>query len=423
MTNTGRGTEFPLTAGQRQHFEVMRTNPALRMTILDCFRIPGELDMDRFTDSVETLVSRHEALRIEILDRPGREPAQRIRSLPPRTELITCQNVLARSEDQFSRYIRHVMVQEQRRRWDASAYPFRFLLFRYSPTIHALITGFSHMAIDGIGAELAIRDLMRTYADAAAGRAPRGPLPRSFTDSVVRRPATAGNDSGRSSERGSSGPLTQFDVSPPDPGERGYQSMQSAVSLTGTELAALREQAGLHGFTEFTWILATFARTVFQFTAQDRITISIPVNLRAPAEREVIGMYVIEVPVVIERPSNSGTGRAFVAAVGSEVLRATIRYRRKKRSWTDSCPTDLSVNYRKMPRIPGHSSSQLGANGYLPRIDYQVSGMGLRIFSQPDILEVQAMFDTRIFSAESANGVLETLAGNLASASGPTVKG
>ncbi|MFI0351078.1 condensation domain-containing protein [Actinomadura sp. 9N407] len=416
MAGSGRGTEFPLTAGQRQHFEVMRRNPALRMAIWDCFRIPGELDIDTFTDSVEILVSRHEALRVEVLKLPDGEPAQRIRSLPPRNDLITCQNVIARSEEQFSRYIRHVMVQEQRRAWDEAAYPFRFRLFRYSPTVHALITGFSHMAVDGIGAELLIRDLMRTYADAVADRAPRGLPRRSFTDSVVRRPSTDGG-SVRSAERDPSGPLTRFDVPAPDPGERGLRSRQSSLSLTGTRLAALREQADLHGCSEFTWILAAFARTVLGFTSQDRITIAVPVNLRAPAEREVVGMYVMEVPVAVERPRDAGTGRDFVAAVGSAVLRATVRHRRSA-AWDQGHPADLFVNYRRRSGAPGREPPALGTTGYLPRIDYQISGIGLRIFSRPDVLDVQVVFESSVFSVDSAGNIFETLIRNLITASG-----
>lgn len=82
MTGSAETTELPLTLGQLQHFKVTRENPALRMAIWSCFRIPGELDVDKFTDSVEILVSRHEALRIEIVERPGSEPRQRVSCRP-----------------------------------------------------------------------------------------------------------------------------------------------------------------------------------------------------------------------------------------------------------------------------------------------------------------------------------------------------
>ncbi|MGP4022521.1 condensation domain-containing protein [Actinomadura sp. 3N407] len=417
MTGSGETAELPLTAGQLQHFAVIRRNPALRMAIWSCFRLPGELDVDRLTDSVETLVSRHEALRVEILERPGGEPRQRIRDLPPRAGLISCQSVLARSEEQFSRYVRHILVQEVRREWGGDAYPFKFRLFRYSPTVHTLMVGFSHMAVDGIGADLLIHDLLRTYADAAAGRTPRGLPRRGFADSVSRQSEAIGG--GRRStgrDRPDPSPPTRFDVPPPDPGEDGGQSRQSTLSLSGTELAALREQADLHGCTEFTWILAAFARTVFRFTRQDRISISVPVDMRGPGEREVVGMYVLEVPVVVERPRDTGDARGLVAGVGSAVLRAMVRARRS-RTWGDEFGPDLSINYRKMSALDGRAAGRLSGAQYLPRIDYLTPGMSLLAFSYPDVLDVQALLDSGVFSADAEKDVTETLRRDLTSGS------
>ncbi|MGH3373901.1 MAG: condensation domain-containing protein [Actinoallomurus sp.] len=410
--------ELPLTTGQSQYFEMARGKSALCTVLWSCFRIPGELDIDRFTDSVETLVSRHEALRIEIVERPGGEPRQRIRGLPPRTDLISCQNVIARSEEQFNRYVRHIVVQELRQEWDADAYPFRFRLFRYSPTVHALMVGLSHLAVDGIGAEILVRDLMRTYADIVAGRPPRGLPGRRFADSLVRRSTMGGDTSRRSGERNPEGLplLTRFDVPPPDPGEPGGRSRPFSLALAGTELAAFREQVGLHGCTEFTWILAAFAWTVFRFTRQDRIKISVPVNLRGPKEREVVGMYVLMVPVVIERPGDADGGRGFVAGVGSAVLRAMVRYRRCE-SWGVEFRTDLTVNHRKMSGLPSREFYQLGPTDYLPRVDYWTSGIDLRIFSYPDVLDVQSVLDSRVFSEDGAKDVSETLRRYLTSGS------
>jgi hypothetical protein len=417
MTGSVETAELPLTTGQLRHLQQVRENPAPRRAIWSCFRIPGPLDIDRLTDSVEILVWRHEALRIEILERPGGEPRQRIRGLPPRAEMISYQNVIARSEEQFNRYIRHIVAQELRQGWDANTYPFRFRLFRYSPTVHALMFSLSHMAVDAIGAEILIRDLMRTYADTMAGRTPRG-LPRwGFADSVVQLATTGGHDSRRSPDRDPSDLplLTRFDVPPPGPGERGSRRRQ--VSLSGTALAALREQASLHGCTEFTWILAAFARTVFRFTRQHQIKISVPVNLRGPAEREVVGMYVLVVPVVIERPRDTDGGHGFVAGVGSAVLRAMVRYRRSRTRGVEF-RTDLNVNYLKMSGLDSREFCQLAATDYLPPVDYWTTGVNVAIFSYPDVLDAWLVLDSGVFSQDSAKDLSETLERNLTSDSG-----
>jgi Condensation domain len=418
MMGSVAAAELPLTTGQLQQLQRVHENPARSTAIWSCFRIPGHLDIGRFTDSVETVVWRHEALRIEVLEGADGEQRQRIRGLPPRADVISYQNVIARSEKQFNRYVRHVVASELRQGWDATAYPFKFRLFRYSPTVNALMFRFSHVAVDAIGAEIVTRDLMRTYADTMAGRTPRGLPSRRFSDSLVQRSATGGSHSRRSPDRDPSDPprLTRFDVQPPGPGER--RSRSRRVSLSGTALAALREQASLYGCTEFTWILAAFARTVFQFTRQDQITVSVPVNLRGPAERDVVGMYVVVVPVIIDRPHDADAGRGFVAGVGSAVLRAMVRYRRSGTQGGEFRP-DLNVNYRRMSGLDSRDLYLLDATDYLPQVEYWTAGVTVRIFSYRDVLDVRAVLDSGVFSEGSAKDVSEELRRNLTSDSGP----
>jgi hypothetical protein len=369
MAGSTETMELPLTAGQSRLFELLRENSARCPTICCCFRIPGELDIDRFINSIEILVARHEALRIEILDRPGRPPRQRIRGLPPRKDLLSCQNVLARSEEQFSRYLRHVAVQEQQRDWGAGAYPFRFRLFRYGTAVRVLMVALSHLAVDGIGAEVLVRDLMRIDADTLAGRPLRGPAGPGFAELVARQSAASGTSSRRFTERHPSGTpsLTRFDVASPSTAERAGRARQFYLSLAGPELSALREQASRHGGTEFTWILAAFARTVFQFIGQDRIEISVPVNLRNPAEREVAAMCVVPVPVVIDRPRDGDAGPSFVTGVGSALLRAIVRGRRSTAAGPGS-RADLNILYQKMAGRDSREFVKWGTADYMPRV-------------------------------------------------------
>lgn len=305
--------------------------------------------------------------------------------------------------------------------WGADAchaYPFRFRLLRYSPTVHALVVGLSHLAVDGIGAAILIRDLMRTYADTLAGRTPRGVPCRSFADSVAQWAAASGKDSRRSAQGDPADSLlpTRFDVPPPGPGERGTRSRQVSLSLSGTELAALREQASLHNCTEFTWILAAFARTVFRFTRQDRIKISVPVNVRGPEEREVVGTYVLVIPVVLERPRDADGERGFVAEVGSAVLRAMVRYRWSRVQGVEF-RTDLSVLYTKMSSLDIREF-QPAVTRDLPRVDYLTRGISVEACSYPVVLDIRTILDSGVFSEESATDVSETLRRNLTSDSG-----
>jgi hypothetical protein len=419
MAGSAPSADFPLTAGQLRRFEVLRTDPALRSEIWRGVRITGELHIDQFIDSVEMLVARHDALRIEIVDRPGDQPCQRIRGLPPRADLISCQDVVARSEEQFNRYIRHLVAQDRRQQRGAwSGYPFTFRLFRYGPAVHVLVVGLSHLAVDGIGAEILIRDLIRIYGDTLAGRSPCGLPGRSFADSVRRSAALSTEEPRRSATRNPPDLFmpTRFDVSQVGPGEPGCRSRVASFSLSGAELAALRARARLHHCTEFTWMLAAFAKTVFQFTSQDLIKVYSPVDLRAPSEREVVGMYALGIPLVIERPPGTGGGRDFAAGVGNTVLRAMLRCRRGAIP-PAGFQADLKVIYQKFD-AQGSREFRLGATDYLPQVTYVTPGVSVEFLSYPAVLDVCVTLDPAKFSREGANDVSGALRRNMAPDSG-----
>lgn len=418
MTVAPESEELPLTTGQLHHLDVLRREPELRLGIWRGVRIPGELDIDRFIDSVEILVSRHDALRIEIVERPDGEPRQRIRGRPARADLISCQNVLARSEEQFNRYIRHIVAQERRQKWGADschAHPFSFWLFRYSPTVHVLVAGFSHLAVDGTGADILIHDLLRTYGDALAGRSPRRLPGRSFAESVTQLAAPGGMESARSTDSNPADLFvpTRFDVPRTGPREPDCGGRQAVFSLSGAELATFRAHVSRHHCTEFTWVMAAFARTIFQFSGQDRIMVSVPVNLRGPAEREVVGMYVLMIPVVIQRPKGADGRRGFVAEVGNAVLRAMVRYRRGRIPPAE-CRTDLRVIYQKFSSR-GSREFRLGATDYMPQVNYETQGICVELLSYPEVLDVLTILDSAVFSQDSAGDVYAALRKNLTS--------
>lgn len=420
---------FPLTAGQIQHHKTVRENPKVRMAIWSTYRISGVLDVDRLVDSIETLVATHDALRVRIVERPDGLLYQQVRDMPERSSLVAVQKVLSRSEEQFERYVRHVTAREKDRDWDTDAFPFRFRLLEYGPTVHALLAGFSHIAVDGVGSDILLRDLKRLYATSAArGISPGQPL-RSFVESAARQAAARARRS-----RGTAAtsafpavpPLTQFELQTP-PLEDGARSRQSIFSLSGDELGMLRRLVHLHGCTEFQWILAAFAATVFRFTRQDRLKVSVPVNLRTAADRDVAGMYVLSVPVLIDRPGSRDEFPVFPKTVGAALLRTIATYQKAEperieaamvtagERWGARFLEDLSVNYTRSS-FSSRSSAQLGWSEYAPQVNYAIRGAGLRVFSFPNALDFHAVLDSAVFSDNSVSDLVGSLRKNLTSA-------
>ncbi|MFJ3545229.1 condensation domain-containing protein [Streptomyces rubiginosohelvolus] len=404
-------------------------SPELRTAIWSSYRISGTLAVDSFIDSVATLVARHEALRTELVELPHGEVRQRLVSPPKRDDLLVRERVLARTEGQFDRYVRHSVAREQAKPWDGSGPPFRFLLLRYAPDLHAFVTGFSHLAVDGVGSEILMRDLMRIHRQTGAGR-PTGPPSRSFVESAQRQ-ADALNRRARPAKAydfSKVPPVTQFQVRPSTRHEDSTRlSRESRFSLTGAELEVLRQSAARHQCTEFHWVLAAFALAVFRFTHQDRVKISVPVNLRGTADGEVVGMYAVAVPVVIDRPVGPEHLRRYPRDVGNAVLRATALYRTgdverldtsltaQSEGWGARCRHDLTVNYRKMQGMSRGSFALLDWGEYQPRIDYSFSGVGLRVFSFADALDVHAVLNSSVFSADATTGLVHALRENLTS--------
>jgi hypothetical protein len=420
---------FPLTAGQVQHHKTAQENPQLRTAIWSAYRISGALDVDRLSDSVERLVATHDALRIRIVSQPDGQIYQQIRDVPERKSMIVGQKVLSRSEEQFERYVRHVTARERGKPWDPEAFPFRFRLLEYGPTVHALLVGFSHLAVDGIGSDILMRHLKRLYAGSSELEPSPDQPRRSFVESAARQAAARARRSRRAAVPAFPAvpPLTQFDLPTPSPQEDGARSRQSIFSLSGDELGTLRRLVRLHGCTEFQWILAAFATTVFRFTQQDRLKVSIPVNLRTAADREVAGMYVLSIPVLIDRPEGPDDFPVFPKMVGIALIRAIATYQKVETErieaaiasagerWGARFQEDLSVNYTRSS-FSSHSSAQLGWSEYTPHVDYAIRGAGLRVFGFPDALDFHAALDSAVFSHDSVSDVVGSLRNHLISA-------
>ncbi|MFJ5048599.1 condensation domain-containing protein [Streptomyces sp. NPDC088719] len=407
----------------------MTRHPELRTAIWSSYRISGNLAVDGFIDSIETLVRRHEALRTELVELPDGDVRQRLVSPPGRGDLLACERVLARSERQFDRYVRHAVAREQAKPWDGNGPSFRFLLLRYAPDLHAFVTGFSHLAVDGVGNEILVRDLMRIHREAVAGR-PAGPPPRRFAESAQRQADALERRARKAKAHDFSTvpPATQFQVRPSSQHEDGNGlSRESGLALAAAELEVVRQSADRHQCTEFHWTLAAFALTIFRFTVQDRVKISVPVNLRGVADRDVVGMYAVAVPVVIDRPVGPEHLRRFPREVGNSVLRATAMYRTgqvevldtsltaQTEAWGARCRHDLTVNYRKVTGMSQGSFALADWDDYQPRVDYTFPGVGLQVFSFADALNIRVVLNSSVFSSAATARLVHAFRENLTS--------
>ncbi|MGZ9932449.1 condensation domain-containing protein [Streptomyces sp. NC-S4] len=160
---------LPLTPAQRRLWALGQLRPGDPFfSIPFAVTIEGPLDADALRHALDTLVRRHDALRVRIVRDAGGEPVQEIGAPGPfaldRVE-VTREEAAARA-DAFARTP-----------FDLDGGPLlRTELLRLSEAHHQLLVGVHHIVFDGASLELFTAELVTLYGAFADGLA--DPLPR-----------------------------------------------------------------------------------------------------------------------------------------------------------------------------------------------------------------------------------------------------
>ncbi|MGW7466976.1 condensation domain-containing protein [Streptomyces xantholiticus] len=415
---------YSLTAAQSYHHQAMRLDPQLRAVVRASREITGPLHVSAFLSSLSTVVAERDALRACIApnERTG-TPVQQIRAAPSPQDLISCQRVQSASREQFNRYVGNMIFRESRKEWAPGDYPFRFHLLRHSAELHAFIATFSHTMIDGRSRDIIMQDLWNIYEANAQGiPSPERRQPPQFMQAAV---ADVKRDANEAKERflatPEAPPLTQFIKSSREQAGDDQHDQVTEFSITGSAYQSVQQLIELNDVSEFDWTLSAFAATIFRSTLQDVVKIYLPVDMRSASQRNVVGMFVINVPVVIERPNDERA--SFPKMVRASALRAIRTYRRydpatlnrlmrsRSEAWGAQNRSDLSFNYRKSYQKPQLPVKGLDITDYgvPPRLKYSSSGVDIKVFGMQDRLRIQVALDNRSFSGRSREKMLEDL--------------
>ncbi|MDJ0380131.1 condensation domain-containing protein [Streptomyces sp. G-G2] len=417
---------FPLTEGQYNHWSGLRKNPGSRNPVYIQHRISGELDVTRFITALKGCVTDHEALRLGIATTADGEPVQWVGEVPEGTDLIDCRQVESKNEEQFGRYARNVLMADLRKDWQlAEELPFRFRLLRYSESVHALLATFSHLAVDGTGRALFVRDLWRRYRELEAGNEPVVGVPVRF-ESVVQerlRAARERSDSSRDSfweSRAATAPPTFQAIERMGSRDGGQSCVVKRSNWREADLAALRDRSRAAGVTEFQWILAAFAAALFEFTDQDLVKISIPVDTRRWAERGVVGMFMVPLPVVLERPTEPGdlvrqVKRELLAVVAHRDLSVeafTAIRRISRERWGAHRACGISINHlggRQIEEELLTPSVVVQTGPYWPDFAHETDGVSLQVRCDQDETALRLVFLESVFSDAGSKEFLDIL--------------
>jgi amino acid adenylation domain-containing protein len=300
MTDTGESMLASVAQHEMWVGEQLGAGPAYRMPL--ALWLDGDLDVAALRGACEDVIARHPVLATVVVS-SGRELRQAPAARPP----VTVTD--ASAPGAADRLIRD----ETQAGFDLVTGPLaRFTIAavgRSAPGRHLLLVVAHHIVFDGMSTHILVRDLARFYAARRSGAA-AAPEPLSFADAAAagRERAAAALPAARqfwARQRAQPSPA----VFPGPLRPAGQYSVGMAVDA-GIDPGLGRnatEAARAVGVTTFEVLVAAAHALLFRYGAQDP-AVAIDVSTRQPGDRDLIGPFINELPVV-SRPASGQTFR------------------------------------------------------------------------------------------------------------------
>ncbi|MFM1722353.1 amino acid adenylation domain-containing protein [Rhodococcus sp. PAM 2766] len=280
----------PLQAGLLFQTEMAGdgADPYLVQLTLD---LRGEVDGDRMRRAVQTLLDRHEILRVAFTTGPGGDPLQLV---PRRVELPWSVADLPDAAD-----VDRVLAQDRARSFDTARPPLlRALLIRIADDRHVLALTYHHILLDGWSVPPLIRELLALYASADPHDVPTS---ASFADYLA---WLATIDRQASTEQWVEVLAGVDEPTLVGTFERGRQlptvPRADRLLLTDAETARLEEVARERGVTLSTIVRVAWAIVLGAWTRRDDVVFGAIVSGRPPEVdgiEDMVGLFINTIPV------------------------------------------------------------------------------------------------------------------------------
>ena len=383
---------LPLSSTQeRIRFEeqIRRGSTAYHMS--EIFRVSGWLDTAALQEAVDTLVSRHAALRTvftDLADEAG-TPTQRV--LPPGAVRV---EIAMTATDPGA--AREAAVSEAKRPFDLARGPLlRVLVIRTGRAEQLLVLTLHHLICDGWSLSILHQELGAAYAASRVGVKPDlPPLSRQFPDAVR---AERDRLDARAADqlvgwwRGYLGDApTALDL-PADHRRTAGAARRSArcgLLLDPTRSDAVRALARRHEATLFMTLLSALGVVIARQTGQERLLVGSPVSTRRAADRGVIGCFLNTLPLCLDVGGNPPFGE-FLGRVRRSVLDALAH---------QDVPFHRLVGGRSAAREPNRAALvQVFFNVVPPSRELDLADCATELQAFP---EIDAKFDLSLYVAD-----------------------
>lgn len=307
----GSETSWPLSAQQRRLWEMAKEDPSFgAWNVTRRVRLRGVLDVEALVAAFQSLVQRHEALRIVIRCEAGEDPVQAVTSL--RSLDLSCRDVSDLSPADQSLLLSRTARDEVWRPLDLAVAPLRLLLLKLGAEDHAMIITVHHCVCDGASLAVLLEDLGEIYSAKVTRRTPDLPT---LSGELVWLPEWErqfiASGEGRAIAAHWRTVLEKF---PPPVKLPSLPAAGMKPDLRGRSLLAkispdlgrrLRELARELRTSPFSIFFSVFAVLVHGITQRDRFVIMTPFARRMEAWMQgVVGMFTNALPLSFELSGN-----------------------------------------------------------------------------------------------------------------------
>jgi len=341
---------MPLSlAQQRLWFLTQIDGASAAYHVSTALRLSGDLDRPALERSLQSIIDRHEALRVGFVLVDG-QPMQSIATAA--TLALEFQDL--RRQDERERIARDIRATFLHRPFDLRVdLPLRVQLLQLEDGIHELQILMHHIVSDGWSVDIMLDEIGRLYAADLRGESdPLPPLQIQYADYAQwqRRWLAEGQYARQSAfwQKALAGAptLLELPADRPRPLHQDYAGDALDVHLDAALTSQLKAMSQRHGATLYMTLLASWAAVLGRLANQQEVVIGSPVAGRNRAEVEpLIGFFVNTLALRIDLGGEPGVAE-LLAQVRSLVLEAQAH---------QDLPFDQVVEAVKPPRNTGHA--------------------------------------------------------------------
>jgi amino acid adenylation domain-containing protein/thioester reductase-like protein len=290
---------FPLSFAQQRLWFFNQLEPdSCAYNISSAVRLTGKLDISAFSQSIQEILQRHEALRTNFQMRDG-QPVQIINPTANFTLPLIDWQFLSQTEREQETL--KLLTAESQRPFDLDTGSLlRVTLLRFSEIEHVVLLTMHHIIADGWSMGVLISELVALYPAFACGKiSPLPKLPIQYADFAVwQRQWLQGKVMAQQlaywqQQLGGILPILELPSDRPRPAIQTDKGATQSLLISKSVSQGLRSLSQQQGVSLFMTLLAAFQVLLYRYTQQDDIIVGTPIANRNRSEIEgLIGFFV-----------------------------------------------------------------------------------------------------------------------------------